>query len=73
MRTLTFGATVSGAISARGAVDVYTFNATPGQLVYFDDLGGLSFAQLISAHVCWRNGWRRRRLATAMAMTEHGA
>jgi hypothetical protein len=27
----------------------------------------------ISARVCWRNGWMRRRRATAMVMRQHGA
>jgi RHS repeat-associated protein len=39
---LTLGSSVSGAISVAGKQDIYTFNGTPGQRLFFDSLIGSS-------------------------------
>jgi RHS repeat-associated protein len=41
-QTLTLGSTVPGSINAAGKQDIYTFNGTPGQRLFFDSLTGSS-------------------------------
>jgi RHS repeat-associated protein len=41
-QTLTLGSTVPGSINAAGKQDIYTFNGTPGQRLFFDSLTGNS-------------------------------